>query len=66
MDGFALTAPTRTIADLAQDNLDGGHLGRVASDALAKGLVTEDEVQQALMGRADLDVILELATGKVR
>lgn len=65
-DGFAVTAPLRTIADLARDNMDGGHLGRVASDALAKGLVTKSEVQQALRGRGDLDVILELATGKVR
>jgi hypothetical protein len=65
-DGFAVTTPARTIADLADDHMDGGHLGRIASDALAKGLVTESEVAAALGDRADRDAILELATGKAR
>ena len=65
-DGFAVTTPARTIADLADDHMDGGHLGRIASDALAKGLVTESEVPSALGDRADVDAILELATGKAR
>lgn len=65
-DGFAVTTPARTIADLADDNMDGGHLGWIASDALAKGLVTEPEVAAALGDRMDVDAILELATGKAR
>src|SRR5690606_2959705 len=54
-DGFAVTTPVRTLADLAADHMDGGHLGRIASDALAKGLMTEPEIGGALEGRADLD-----------
>lgn len=65
-DGFAVTTPAQTIADLADDHIDGGHLGRIASDALAKGLVTESEVAAALGDRTDVDAILELATGKAR
>lgn len=65
-DGFAVTTPDRTIADLADDHMDGGHLGRIVSDALAKGLVTESEVAAALGDRTDVDAILELATGKAR
>ncbi len=64
-DGFGVTTPARTIADLADDQMDGGHLGRIVSDALARSLVTESEVEAALAGRADLDSILEQATGKV-
>jgi len=65
-DGFAVTTPARTIADLADDHMDGGHLGRIASDALAKGLVTESEIAAVLDDRTDIDAILELATGKAR
>ncbi len=65
-DGFAVTTPAQTIADLAADRMDGGHLGRIASDGLARGLVTHADVGEALGGRADLDAILALATGKVR
>lgn len=65
-DGFAVTTTSRTLSDLAKDHMDGGHLGRIASDALAKGLVSVTDAECALQGRADLDVILELATGKVR
>ncbi len=65
-DGFAVTTPARTIADLATDHMDGGHLGRIAADALARGMVTETEMERALDGRADLAAILELAMGKVR
>lgn len=64
-DGFAVTTPSRTLADLAADHMDGGHLGRIASDALARGLMTESEVEAALAERADVDAILELARSKV-
>ena len=63
-DGFTVTTPARTLVDLAADRMDGGHLGRIASDALAKGMMTESEVRAAVEGRADLDAILELAVGK--
>ena len=65
-DGFAVTTPARTIADLVADHMDGGHVGSIVADALARGLVTEAEVREALGGRADLDAILELATGEMR
>ena len=65
-DGFAVTTPVRAIADLAADHMDGGHLGRIASDALGRGLVTHAEVEEALGGGTDLDAILGLARGKVR
>lgn len=64
--GFPVTTPTRTIADLASDRLDGGHLGRIAFDALARNLVTVGQVESALAGRADLAAILDQALGKVR
>lgn len=64
-DGFVVTTPARTIGDLAEDRMDGGHLGRIASDAVAKGIITEAEVESALAGRADLAAILEQARGKV-
>lgn len=63
-DGFALTTPARTIADLAADRMDGGHLGWIAFDALSRGLVTAEEAEAALAGRADLQSILEQALGK--
>lgn len=65
-DGFAVTTPARTIADLAEDHMDGGHLGRVVSDALARGMATRSEVTEALGDRADIETILELAAGKAR
>jgi hypothetical protein len=64
--GFPVTTPTRTIADLASDRLDGGHLGRFAFDALARNLVTIGQVESALAGRADLGAILDQALGRAR
>lgn len=65
-DGFAVTTPARTVADLAADRMDGGHLGRIVSDALAKGLAVDNEIRAALVGRADLESILAQATDKTR
>lgn len=65
-DGFAVATPLRAIADLAADHMDGGHLGRIASDALGRGLVTRAEVEEALGGGASLDALLGLARGKAR
>ncbi len=64
-DGFAVTTPARTIADLAADRMDGGHLGRIASDALARGLVTRDEIEAAVGSGVDIDSILKQAAGKM-
>ena len=63
-DGFAVTTPARTLADLADDRMDGGHLGRIALDALARNLITVDELASAVADRVDVDAILEQATGK--
>jgi hypothetical protein len=64
-DGFAVTTPARTIADLAADRMDGGHLGRIASDALQRGMTTHQEMERAVAGRVDIDSIIEQAAGKV-
>ena len=64
-DGFAVTTPARTIADLATDRMDGGHLGRIASDALNRGMTTHKELEQAVVGKVDITSILEQAAGKV-
>ena len=63
-EGFAVTTPARTLFDLAADDTDGGHLGRIVSDGLAKGLMTSPEIEAALEGRGDRAAILELASGK--
>ena len=64
-DGFAVTTPARTIADLASDRMDGGHLGRIASDALGRGMTTHQELERAVAGRVDITSIIEQAAGKV-
>jgi hypothetical protein len=64
-DGFAVTTPTRTIADLAVDRMDGGHLGRVASDALERGMTTHQELERVVAGRVDIASIIEQAARKV-
>ena len=60
-DGFAVTSPPRTLADLAQANHDGGHLGRFAADAIATGSATRNELQTALGRRHDIETLLDLA-----
>jgi predicted transcriptional regulator of viral defense system len=65
-DGFAVTTPARTITDLAADRMDGGHLGRIASDALGKGLISQQALRVALGDRGDADAILEQAIAKAR
>jgi hypothetical protein len=62
-DGFAVTTPVRTINDLAADHMDGGHLGRIVSDALTGGLVTRGGLESSLDGLIDIDAILKQATG---
>jgi hypothetical protein len=60
-DGFAVTSPARTLADLARVGHDGGHLGLFAADALTSGAATTEQLQAALGRRHNLDVLLELA-----
>jgi len=63
-DGFAVTTPARIVADLATDRMDGGHLGSIASDALARGMTTHRELESAVGGKVDIASITEQATGK--
>ena len=60
-DGFAVTTPARTLADLAAAGVDGGHLSRFAADALATGAATADQLERALGRRYRLDEVLALA-----
>jgi hypothetical protein len=64
-DGFAVTTPARTVADLAADRMDGGHLGRIASDALQRGMATREDLELAVAGRVDIDSIVAQAAGKM-
>ncbi len=47
-DGLPVTTVTRTIADLAADQLDGSHLAGVVRDAIRTGLVDVDSAAEAL------------------
>ena len=64
-DGFAVTTPARTIADLAAGRMDGGHLGRIASDALERGMVTIGDLELAVGGRVDIASIVAQAARKM-
>lgn len=59
--GFAVTSVARTMADLAGEPLDRGHLGQFAADALRTGAATSEELGEALGGRIDLDALLAMA-----
>ena len=65
-DGFAVTTPARTVADLAAGRMDGGHLGSIALEALERGLASRHELELAVAGKVDIDSIIEQATGKAR
>lgn len=65
-DGFAVTTPARTVADLATDRMDGGHLGRIASDATERGMTSREELELAVAGKVDITSIIEQAAGKAR
>lgn len=47
-DGFPITAPLRTIMDLAKARLDPERLSAVVQDAIQKGLVNRRELSNAL------------------
>lgn len=64
-DGFAVTTVSRTVADLMNDRVDGGHIGRFISDALSAGAISvtglcerlgvePDEIESLLMQSGDL------------
>jgi hypothetical protein len=45
--------------------MDGGHLGRIASDALQRGMATREDLELAVAGRVDIDSIVAQAAGKM-
>ncbi|MDK1039570.1 MAG: type IV toxin-antitoxin system AbiEi family antitoxin domain-containing protein [Actinomycetota bacterium] len=63
-DGFAVTTPAQTVADLAADRMDGGHLGRIASDATERGMTSREELELAVAGKIDIASIIEQAARK--
>lgn len=46
--GMTVTSPARTIADLAADAIDGGHLGQIIADAIHRELVDRARVEDVL------------------
>ena len=50
-DGFAVTTASRTAADLMNDHVDGGHIGRFIRDAIDAGATSADQ----LCARLNLD-----------
>lgn len=46
LEGFAVTTVVRTASDLLAAHADGGHIGRLLSDALGAGAVRLDELEQ--------------------
>ena len=59
--GFAVTTVARTLADLAKEHGDRGHLGHFAADALRTGAATPEELDEALAGQVNLNVLLAMA-----
>jgi len=59
--GFAVTSVARTLADLAKEHGDRGHLGHFSADALRTGAATAEELDEALAGQVDLNVLLAMA-----
>ena len=64
-DGFAVTTPARTVADLAAGRMDGGHLGRIAAGALGRGMATMEDLEVAVRGRVDVASIIAQAAEKM-
>ncbi|MFD3591092.1 type IV toxin-antitoxin system AbiEi family antitoxin domain-containing protein [Nocardia sp. NPDC058640] len=52
VDGLAVTTPLRTIADLAAEGIDAGHLAGVVRDALGRSAVGVDQVVAILAEHA--------------
>jgi hypothetical protein len=48
VDGLPVTNPLRTIADLAADRLDGGHLAGILRDTLETGKASRVEIENVL------------------
>ncbi|MEA2024773.1 MAG: type IV toxin-antitoxin system AbiEi family antitoxin domain-containing protein [Actinomycetota bacterium] len=59
-DGFAVTSPLRTLADLDATGTDGGHLGTYLSDALHSGAIQRSDVD-ALNLSQSTDALLAMA-----
>jgi predicted transcriptional regulator of viral defense system len=47
---FSVTAPLRTLLDVAEGSLSPEHLGKAVQDALAKGLVRRTKLLEAIAG----------------
>lgn len=60
-NGFAVTSVVRTIADLANEPLDRGHLGQLADDALRTGVATPAELSKAIGDEIELAALLGMA-----
>ncbi|MDJ0420768.1 MULTISPECIES: type IV toxin-antitoxin system AbiEi family antitoxin domain-containing protein [Rhodococcus] len=52
VDGLPVTTARRTIADLAAEGIDGGHLAGIVRDALARELVSVPELESTLASSA--------------
>jgi hypothetical protein len=59
--GFAVTSVARTLTDLAKEHGDRGHLGHFAADALRTGAATAEDLDEAVAGHIELDVLLAMA-----
>ncbi|MCE5292459.1 MAG: type IV toxin-antitoxin system AbiEi family antitoxin domain-containing protein [Nocardiaceae bacterium] len=52
VDGIPVTTVARTIADLAAERIDGGHLASIVRDALERDLITTAQVETILAPHA--------------
>lgn len=59
-DGFAVTSVPRTFVDLVAANVDGGHIGRFASNALQAGVVSIEQLHEA--AGVDVEAFLKMAS----
>lgn len=61
VDGLAVTSAVRTFLDLVAANLDGGHIGNYAEDAIATGVTTLDELQHSSPAGIDVSALILMA-----
>lgn len=48
IEALPVTTPVRTIADLAAEHIDGGHLGDLIADGRKRGILDEDELARQI------------------
>lgn len=61
VDGMPVIGPVRLVVDLVTASIDGGHVGKVAAQAIARGMTTASELQRALGNRASIDALIDMA-----